>query len=99
MREKTKKKLSYAFFNMDVFTPGGFYIRALGILLVFLLLDVTGIREYAMLLSGTSPTGDPESMVTHLWAVLYILFYLGAVVLTPILLLASAILRVLLRFF
>jgi hypothetical protein len=99
MKAGTKKKLSRAFFNMDVFTPRGFYIRGLAILLVYLLLDVMGLRKYAMLLSGTSPAGDPQSIITNLLAVLYILFYLGAAILTPILLLASAILRVLLRFF
>ncbi len=84
---------------MDVFTPRGFYVRGLAILLVYLLLDVMGLRKYAMLLSGTSPAGDPQSIITNLLAVLYILFYLGAAILTPILLMASAILRVLLRFF
>ena len=96
MKAATKKKLSHAFFNMDVFTPKGFFQRALLIVLIFLLLDVTGFRKYAMLLSGTSPAGDPESIITHLFAVLYILFYLGTVIATPILLLASGILRILL---
>lgn len=80
---------------MDVFTPKGFFQRALVILLIFLLLDVMGLRKYAMLLSGTSPAGDPQSIITNFFAVLYILFYLGAVIVTPILLLASAILKLL----
>ena len=94
MKPATKLKISRAFFNTDIFSPKGFYLRALAILLVFLLLDVAGLRKYAMLLSGTSPVGDPQSMTTHIWAVLYLLFYFGAVILTPILLIASVILRI-----
>jgi hypothetical protein len=96
MKPDTKRKISRIFFNTDVFSPRGFYRRALLILLIFLLLDVAGLRKYAMLLSATSPVGDPEDIMTHVWAVLYLLFYFGAVILTPILLIASAILRTLL---
>jgi hypothetical protein len=96
MKSLTKRKISRAFFNTDIFSPKGFYLRALLILLVFFLLDATGFRKYAMLISGTSPVGDPQSMTTQLCAVLYLLFYFGAVILTPVLLIASVILKVLL---
>jgi hypothetical protein len=97
MKPQTKRKISRAFFNTDIFSPNGFYIRAMLILLVFFLLDATGFRKYAMLISGTSPVGDPQSMTTLLCAVLYLLFYLGAVIVSPVLLIASVILKILLH--
>ena len=95
MKLQTKRKIGRAFFNMDIFTPRGFFLRAILIFLIFAVFDIAGLGKYAMILSGTAPSGVPENFSTQFFSVLYILFYLGAVILAPILFIASGILRIL----
>jgi hypothetical protein len=87
MKTKWWKTLLFARF----LSPRGFLLRAIAILVIFLVLHSFGLRESATVLSGTSPTGarpDPSSVA---FALAYILAYFGVVLLVPVLVLAAGI--------
>ena len=70
-------------------SPGGFASRAGLILVSFLVAHLAGLREYASILSGTMPQGLFGRAVDQFLAVSYIVLYLGAVVVAPILAIAA----------
>jgi hypothetical protein len=74
----------------EFFSAKYFFVRALVLVALFLVAHLLGLREYTTFLSGT--TGNPAvSMETSsLYGLIYILLYLGCVVLAPILALSAA---------
>jgi hypothetical protein len=82
-------KLWRLFIHGRIFSPMGFLFRAVIIVAIFLLLEALGLRKYAMVISGTSPTADAQDMFAMGLACLYLLFYVAVIVLAPILFLAS----------
>ncbi|MBN1764873.1 MAG: hypothetical protein JW860_06415 [Sedimentisphaerales bacterium] len=87
--KKTLSKLGRLFIRGRIFTPQGFIFRAVLIVIFFLLMEVLGLRRYAMILSGTSPTANAQDMVAIVIACLYIVFYMAFIFLAPILFMAS----------
>ena len=74
-----------------LFSPKGLLVRAGLIALFFLLCHAAGLREYTSIVSGTSPTGDVGDIFSVALAGLYLVAYVAAVLVAPIMLLASAI--------
>ena len=74
-----------------LFSPRGLLVRAVLIVLVFVLCHAAGLREKTSILCGTSPTGDVDDMLSITLAALYMLAYFGALVVAPILILASGV--------
>lgn len=79
----------------EIFSPGGFLVRAAMIGFAFAICHAAGLREYTTFLSGTSATGRFEWSIV--FGVTYMFAYFGFVLGVPILLLASAILSIILR--
>ena len=83
----------------SLFTPSGLILRvALGVL-AFLILHAMGFRRYTTVLSGTSPTGEQIVYSDMLKMVAYVITYLFATVMAPILLIAAVALTALQRKF
>ena len=72
-------------------SPGGFVLWAASLAVLFAVLHLLGFREYASVLSGTVPLGAFNLIVNRFFAVVYVLLYLGAVILAPILLIGAAV--------
>lgn len=87
------------FVRAPMFTPQGFVVRALLLTLIFLILELLGLRAYTCILCGSSPTGGAADSTLAILAVIYILSYFAAVLLVPILLIAAAIFWFVLQLF
>jgi len=74
-----------------MFSPTGFLVRAAMLILLFTLCHFAGLREYTSFLSGTLPAAK----VKIFFGCAYLVFYLGAVGLAPVFVLASGIFWVL----
>jgi hypothetical protein len=74
------------------FSPKGLLVRAAEIALLFVIGHVLGLRAYATILSGTSPTGGAADLWGILFACLYLLTYFASVVLVPIMIIGSLVL-------
>ncbi|MHC4199878.1 MAG: hypothetical protein ACYSU0_07800 [Planctomycetota bacterium] len=74
-------------------SPRGLAARAALIALVYTLLHLAGVREYASILSGTLPTGDPNDYLAMTLGVVYVLVHLAFFLVAPVLVLAAGILR------
>jgi len=92
-----KRRWWHALFYSRVFSPKGFLLRAAGLAVLFLIVHVLGWRGYTSILCGTSPTGRPSDAKATLFGVAYAGLYLAGVTLVPVLVLASAIFLLLLR--
>lgn len=76
----------------DFLSPKYLILRALVLSLVFLIVHSCGLREYATFLSGTVPYPEVSMKLASFYGMLYIVCYIGLIVLVPILLLAAGIL-------
>jgi hypothetical protein len=72
-------------FPRRLFSPGGLLHLAALLALGFVLLHLAGLRAYASVLSGTSPTGGGIDQLDVLLCVLYVGWYFVAVLGVPIL--------------
>lgn len=70
-------------------SPGGFLRRAAVLVVMFLVAHLLGWREYATLLSGTSPNGGPIGLATALPAAFYIFSWFAATLITPALIIGA----------
>ena len=91
----TLKSFYHRLAAMPLFSPGGFAARAALILAVYLLAHLAGLRDSTSILSGTTPQGAYPAAVERIFALVYILAYLGAVMLAPVLLIAAVMLKLL----
>ena len=76
----------------DFLSPRDLLQRAAAIAVIFLLLHLAGLREFTSVLNGTVGSVALGWRSSGVLAVIYIIFYLGTVVVAPILVLAAAIL-------
>jgi hypothetical protein len=76
----------------------GLCTRALFLALAFMLLHLFGLREYTSFLCGTYVTPGATSQLSALVGVMYMLSYIGFVILAPILVMAGGLLRLRDRF-
>ena len=77
------------------FSPGGLVLRAAALVAAFGVLHACGLREYMSVLCGTDASAGEAPRSTLQFAVLYLLGYLGAVVLAPIAALTAVFLKLL----
>jgi hypothetical protein len=61
---------------------------------LFLLIHLAGLREYTAFLSGTPGAVGTGMRLSVFYGTVYILLYLGAVVLVPIMVIAAGILAI-----
>lgn len=86
---KAKKPRWLGFLRGPAFSPHGLLTRAVIITLAYLVAHCAGLREYTTIISGTSPTGVPNQAFPALLGILYVLLYMGFVVVVPILIIAA----------
>ena len=97
MKTESLKNI-WRWLNAPLTTPAGLAARAVVLLLGFATIHALGWREHATILSGTPTTEAIGRTTAAALGVIYICAYLSAVVVAPILLLASALLATLRRF-
>ena len=73
-------------------SPIGLVIRALLLALFYGVCELAGGREHTTFLSGTAVSSDRDVMASVVYGATYLAAYFGFVLVTPILLLAAAIL-------
>ena len=78
-------------------SPRGFFDRAVMLLILFALCHFAGLREYTCVISGTSPTGDPADIAANILGLAYFATYALALLLAPVFLIASILLRLFAR--
>jgi phosphotransferase system glucose/maltose/N-acetylglucosamine-specific IIC component len=89
-----KQKLFERFWKWcgaDFFSPKDFVRHAILILLIFGVFHVAGLREYTSFLNGTTGSLNMNPQNAALLGLLYLLIYMAAILLAPILLIAAAI--------
>ena len=79
------------------FSARAFCLRALALLGCYAVVHVLGWRDYVGFLSGTYAADGPMRTLSPLLGTLYMVAYLGAVVLAPIYLIAAGIIALLAR--
>ena len=73
----------------ELFSPEYFLLRAAALVVLFLIVHLAGLREYTAFLSGTAAAPEIGMRWSSFYGMVYILCYLGFVVLAPILVIAS----------
>jgi hypothetical protein len=72
-------------------SPRGLLLRAVILAAAFGVCHLAGLRRYACVLSGTSPTGRPGDLVAAGYGCAYVVLYFASVLVAPILIAAAAI--------
>lgn len=78
----------------DFFSPKDFVRHAVLIVVAFALIHALGLREYTSVLNGTVGSVEMDPDYAALLGIVYILFYLAAILLAPILLIAGGFIAV-----
>jgi phosphotransferase system glucose/maltose/N-acetylglucosamine-specific IIC component len=81
----------------DFFSPRGFLIRALLIAAAFAVVQLAGWRDHTSVLAGTVGPSSAGRETSAILGVAYLAAYMAFVIVTPVLLLAAAILTLLER--
>lgn len=81
---------------MKWFSPGSFVLCAVTFACVYLLLHLLGWRQSTGVFCGTLPTGRDAQVTQCFQAVMYVMFHMATVVVSPILVIAAAVFRVML---
>lgn len=76
----------------EVFSAKYFLLRALALVVVFLVVQLAGFREYTTFLSGTVANPEVGFRLSAFYGMIYIALYLGTVVFAPIFVLAAGLL-------
>ena len=82
------------FFRAGMSSPAGFLRRAMFISAVFLVVHLTGLREYTSVLNGTTGPEAADWALSTFFGVTYVIIYLTFVVLAPVLVLAAGLLAI-----
>ncbi len=75
--------------SATAFSSHGLLLRAFLLAAVFFVCHAFGMREYTSILSGTFPAGDHARELLACMGMVYVIMYLAAVVVAPILLIAA----------
>jgi hypothetical protein len=75
----------------ELFSPKDFVCRAIFILVAFTLVHLLGLREFTSILNGTTGSVDMNWGHAAYLGIIYVILYLGAVLVAPILLIAAGI--------
>jgi len=87
-----------ALFGVPLLTPKGFSTRAAIIILLFLVCQIAGLREYTSLLCGTLTTGGAGREFVAFMGISYVMIYFAVVIGVPILVLGAGIFSIAQRF-
>lgn len=91
MNSKRNRPLS-DLWSADFLSPKDFVRHAVLLLLAFGVAHLLGLRAYTSVLSGTTGSLNTDPETAALLGVLYVLIYLGAVILVPTFCLAAGLL-------
>lgn len=80
------------FQSTPFFTPKGLAVRAVEFAIPFVIAHLLGLRRFTSVLCGTMETGEPARLLSALAGLVYVLLYLGATVVAPILAVGSGLL-------
>ncbi len=75
-------------------SPHGLLSCAAVLVLLFAIMHLAGLREYTTIISGTSPTGDLRDQSALSMGVLYIILYMVATMIVPVLAIAAGLLAI-----
>ena len=75
--------------SSGLFSAKGFFLRAMAIVLIFALCHLAGLREYTTILCGTLPTEGASRELLAGLGFFYVIMFLAATVVAPILAIAS----------
>jgi hypothetical protein len=81
-----------ACWRADFFSPRGFLLRAFLIAAAFAVVHLAGWRDYTSVLAGTVGPASADMGTSIFLGAAYLFVYMAFVILTPVLLLAAAIL-------
>jgi len=87
-----------AFWHAGAWTPTGLIRRAALVSFAFVLARAIGLQQFATVLNGTTGSVALGWQLSGFLGVLFVCLYLGAVLLAPVLLIASAFLALWQRF-
>ena len=76
----------------EFFSAKYFVARAIALMVLFLIVHLAGLREYTAFLSGTAANPAIGMQTSAFYGMAYIVFYVGAIVAAPILVIAAGIL-------
>ena len=76
------------------FSAKYFFMRALGIGILFLCVHLAGLREYTTFLTGTNGNPEVSMRQSAFYGMLYLALYMGCVVVAPILILTAGLLKI-----
>ncbi len=85
-----------AWLKAPMFSPAGFLVRAAGIVVIYAVLTICGLREHMSILSLTFPEGVSRNL-SLFFGLIYLLSYFSFILLVPILAIASGLFALLLR--
>jgi hypothetical protein len=88
-----KRKLAARFWDLcaaDFLSPKDFVRHAVLVLLIFGVAHLAGLREFTSVLNGTTGAVGMDMETATLLGASYVLVYLAAILLMPILLIAAA---------
>jgi hypothetical protein len=94
-KENMKTPLSRhvrALWRADLLSPKDLLRRAVFLIVLYLLIQLAGLREFTSVISGTTGSIQLSWHISAFLALTYILSYLSLVLLVPILLLAAVLL-------
>lgn len=86
-----KRMLVSIFWPKPRISPQGFLSGGIQLAIGYIILNWIGLREYASIISATLPSPETDLKSALFMASIYILFYFGFYILTPIFLITSGI--------
>lgn len=92
---KAFTQTSAKLWQSEFLSPKYLLLRALTLFALFLLVQLAGMREYTIFLSGTAASPEVGLKLSAFYGMIYISLYIGTVVVAPILVLAAGVLMVL----
>lgn len=78
----------------DTFSPLGLCLRAGIIVVIFVVMEILGLRDYTSVISGTSPVGNPADQTATLIGFAYILAWFSFVLFVPTLIMGAILMKV-----
>lgn len=88
-------RLARAAFGAPTLSPAGLLAWAVAIAAGWGVLEILGWREYACVISGTSPSGNPADRWALFQGMVYVLVYFAGVLVAPVLAIAAGLMAVL----
>lgn len=93
MNDESKPKMRVRW-SGAFFSPKYFLVRAAVIGVLFLIADLAGLRDYTTFVTGTTGNPNVSLQLSALYGSIYLVLYMGCVVIAPILVLAAVLLMV-----